>query len=105
MILLADKIQNDNRTHFRTMPITVRRNAYGRQLDSFSTEAEFKGLGKIPMTFIRAPYIETFSEDVEVLSVIDKHVVAARYKNQLALSFHPELNDDLSIHKMFLDFI
>ena len=105
MILLADKIQNDNRTHFRTMPITVRRNAYGRQLDSVSTEAEFKGLGKIPMTFIRAPYIETFSEDVEVLSVIDKHVVAARYKNQLALSFHPELNDDLSIHKMFLDFI
>lgn len=105
MILLADKIQNDNRTHFRTMPIAVRRNAYGRQLDSFSTEAEFKGLGKIPMTFIRAPYIETFSEDVEVLSVIDKHVVAARYKNQLALSFHPELNDDLSIHKMFLDFI
>lgn len=102
MILLADKIENDNKTHLRTMPITVRRNAYGRQLGSFYTESIFKGLGKVSMTFIRAPYISEVSDDTEVLAVVDNRIVAARYKNQLAVSFHPELNDDLSIHKMFL---
>lgn len=102
MILLADKIENDSKTHLQTMPITVRRNAYGRQLGSFYIESDFKGLGKIPMTFIRAPYISEVCDNVEVLAEVDGNIVAARYKNQLAVSFHPELNDDLSIHKMFL---
>ena len=62
-------------------------------------------MGKVPMTFIRAPYIENVFAETQVLAVIDNHIVAARYKNQLALSFHPELNEDLSIHKMFLGMI
>lgn len=105
LILLAKHLANDDTAHLATMPITVRRNAYGRQLGSFYTESDFKGLGKIPMTFIRAPYIEEVSKGVEVLAKIDGHMVAARYKNQLGLSFHPELNDDLSIHKLFIDMI
>lgn len=103
MILLADKIENDNKTYLRSMPITVRRNAYGRQLGSFYTESDFKGVGRVPMTFIRAPYISYISDEAEVLAVVDNHIVAARYKNQLAVSFHPELNDDLSIYRMFLE--
>ena len=57
LILLADKITNDSRSYFRTLPVTVRRNAYGRQLGSFYTEEKFGGIGCVPMTFIRAPYI------------------------------------------------
>ena len=59
MILLAEKLTNDSKLHLATMPITVKRNAYGRQLGSFFTEAEFGKLGKVPMTFIRAPYIDS----------------------------------------------
>ncbi len=105
MILLAEKIDNDDRTYFQTMPIVVHRNAYGRQLGSFCFDGEFKGIGKVPMTFIRAPYITRVSDEAEILATVDNHTVAARYKNQIALSFHPELNEDLSIHKMFLDSI
>ena len=75
--------------HFGTMPVCVKRNAYGRQLGSFFTEETFGNLGKIPMTFIRAPYIESAREDVEVLSKVDGKIVAAKFKNQTALSFHP----------------
>ncbi len=102
MILLAEKLENDERVHFATMPITVKRNAYGRQLGSFYTEGDFANLKKIPMTFIRAPYIEKTSSDVEILSRVDEKIVAARYKNQLALSFHPELNDNLQIYEWWL---
>ena len=102
MILLAEKLENDTRLHFATMPITVKRNAYGRQLGSFYAEENFADIGKIPMTFIRAPYIEKTSPEVEILSQVDKKIVAARYKNQLALSFHPELNDDLKIYEWWL---
>lgn len=105
LILLAEHLTNDATVHFGTMPVTVKRNAYGRQLGSFYTEAEFHGLGMIPMTFIRAPYIDKVSENVEVLAAIDGHIVAARYQNQLGLSFHPELNDSLEIHKLFLHMI
>lgn len=58
LLLLAERIENDARVHFATMDMVAVRNAYGRQLGSFSTKAEFKGLGEIPMTFIRAPYIQ-----------------------------------------------
>ena len=98
MILLAEKLEGDTVSHFATMPIAVKRNAYGRQLGSFHRDESFKGLGKIPMTFIRAPY-------VVVLAKVDGHIVAARYKNQLALAFHPELDKDRHIHKLFLDMI
>lgn len=65
--------------HFGTIPMQVKRNAYGRQLGSFHTEAEFKDLGLVPMSFIRAPYVESVSDGVEVLSVVDDHIVGVRY--------------------------
>ncbi len=102
LILLADKISNDAKIYFATMPMTVRRNAYGRQLGSFHIEAEFSGMGKIPMTFIRAPYIESVGDGVDVLARVNGKIIAARYKNQLALSFHPELDESRKIHKYFL---
>ena len=87
------------------MDITAVRNAYGRQLGSFYTESNFKGLGKIPMTFIRAPYIDSVSDHVEVLATVDGKIVAARQDNQLVTAFHPELNDDLSVHKYYLKMV
>lgn len=57
LILLAEHLSNDEHVYFGTLPVTVRRNAYGRQLGSFHTDAEVKGIGEVPMTFIRAPYI------------------------------------------------
>lgn len=105
LLLLANKIENDDRRHFATMDITAVRNAYGRQLGSFYTESEFKGLGTIPMTFIRAPYISSVSENAEVLAIVDKKIVAAKQKNQLVTAFHPELNNDLSVHNYFLNMV
>lgn len=105
LILLAKKIENDERSHFATMDITAVRNAYGRQLGSFYTDAHFKGIGEMPMTFIRAPYIEAASNSVEILASVDGHIVAARQDNQLVTAFHPELNSDLSVHKYFVDMI
>lgn len=104
MILLAKKLTNDSKVHLATMPITVKRNAYGRQLGSFFTEAEFGKLGKVPMTFIRAPYIDSVGDDVEVLAAVDEHIVAAQYGKQLALAFHPELDvaKSTAIHEYFV---
>ena len=104
MILLAEKLVNDDKVHFATMPITVRRNAYGRQLGSFHTHADFGDLGKIPMTFIRAPYIEAAGDGVQVLSAVDDKIVAAQYGKQLALAFHPELDaaESTAVHEYFL---
>ncbi|MCD8021846.1 MAG: pyridoxal 5'-phosphate synthase glutaminase subunit PdxT [Lachnospiraceae bacterium] len=72
LILLAEHLSNDENVWFGTLPVTVRRNAYGRQLGSFHTEAEFAGIGRVPMTFIRAPYIETVAPDVEILATVKK---------------------------------
>lgn len=92
--------------HLSTMNITAQRNAYGRQLGSFYTEDEFCGIGKVPMTFIRAPYIERVGEGVEVLATVDGKVVAARQQHQLVCAFHPELTpEDTRIHRYFLDMI
>lgn len=105
LILLAEKLENDSHTYFGTLPVIVKRNAYGRQLGSFFTEEDFKGIGKIPMTFIRAPYIENSSDDVDILAKENNHTIAVRYKNQLAMSFHPELDNDTRIHEYFVDMI
>ena len=105
LILLADNIDNDNREYFKTLPVTLKRNAYGRQLGSFYTEKEFKGIGIVPMTFIRAPYIKNVSVNVEILAKEREHIVAVRYRNQLAMSFHPELDEDERIHRYFIDMI
>ena len=102
LILLAEKISNDTRMHFATLPVTVMRNAYGRQLESFYTEGDFGELKNVPMEFIRAPYIESVGEGVEILSKVDDNIVAVKYNNQLAMSFHPELLSDTRIHEEFL---
>lgn len=101
-ILLAKHISNDKALYFETLPVTVRRNAYGRQLGSFITTALVKGIGDVRMNFIRAPYIESAEEGVDILSVVDGHIVAVKYKNQLALAFHPEVGKDTRIHESFL---
>lgn len=103
LLLLARRIKNDSRRHLATMDITAVRNAYGRQLGSFSAEAAFGGVGTIPLTFIRAPYIESVGEGVEILSEVGGHIVAARQGNQLVTAFHPELTDDRRVHRVFLD--
>ncbi len=105
LILLAKEIENDNKKHLAVMDIKVKRNAYGRQLGSFYTENEFKHVGIVPMTFIRAPYIESASPEVEILSVVDDHIVAAKQKNMLVTSYHPELNDDTRVHEYFVSMI
>ena len=105
LILLAGHIDNDDSIHIGTLPVTVKRNAYGRQLGSFVRTAAMKGFDEFPMTFIRAPYIESVKPGVEVLAEVDGHIVAVKYQNQIALAFHPELSDDTRIHQMFLGMI
>ena len=105
LILLAEHLSNDEHVYFGTLPVTVRRNAYGRQLGSFHTDAEVKGIGEVPMTFIRAPYIETADEQVQVLAHVDDRIVAVQYVAQIGLSFHPELDADNRIHEKFLELI
>lgn len=107
LILLAENIVGEEHVErIGTMNMTACRNAYGRQLGSFATKGQMKGIVRpIPMTFIRAPYIYKVEEDVEVLAEIDGRIVAARQGNQLATAFHPELNEDTSVHQYFLDMI
>lgn len=102
MILLAKELADSPVSHLATMNITVRRNAYGRQLGSFRAVAPFGDSGEIPMTFIRAPYIERAGEGAELLSIVDGHPVAARQGNQIATAFHPELTGDTTVHRLLL---
>ena len=101
-ILLAKNIINDSHTWFQTMNITVRRNAYGRQLGSFKIVAPFKDHGDVPMVFIRAPRIEDLGRFVTILSSHDGFPTAARELNMLVTSFHPEVTNDLTIHQYFI---
>lgn len=105
LILLAEHLSNDEHVYFGTLPVTVRRNAYGRQLGSFHTDAEVKGIGEVPMTFIRAPYIESADDQVQVLARVDDRIVAVQYGAQIGLSFHPELDADNRIHEKFLELV
>lgn len=102
LILLADEVEAGVPC-FSTMNITAKRNAYGRQLGSFHTDAEFDGLGQVPMTFIRAPYIAQAREGVEILAEVDGKIAAARQGRQLVTAFHPELDGDTRIHEYFLN--
>ena len=104
LILLAKSVEGGI-SCLGTMDIRVKRNAYGRQLGSFSTEQTFKGIGKIPMTFIRAPYIAEGSGSAEVLAETGGKIVAARQGRQLACAFHPELTKDVRVHQYFLDMV
>lgn len=106
MILLANSVENEERERLATMDIFVRRNAYGRQLGSFYTVAPVKGIGDdVPMTFIRAPYIISVGNGVEVLATVDGNIVAARQNHQLVCSFHPELNTDTRFHQYFVEMV
>jgi pyridoxal 5'-phosphate synthase pdxT subunit len=107
MILLAKKISNDSKTHLNVMNIEVKRNAYGSQLNSFKTLKLVKEVSEnsIPLVFIRAPYVENIWGQVEVLCEIEGNIVACKENNILATSFHPELTEDLSFHKYFVEMI
>ena len=105
LILLAQHIEGDDTVHLGTLPVTVKRNAYGRQLGSFYYEGGIKGIGTYPMEFIRAPYIESVGDDVEILAEVEEKIVGVAYKNQLAFSFHPELTGNDKIHEKFLELI
>ena len=105
LILLAKRLDaHDDRGTPRlgTLDVLVQRNAYGRQLGSFRTESELAGVGRVPMTFIRAPYVMEAGPGVEVLGQVDGRIVAVRQGRQLALAFHPELDESAAVHEAFL---
>jgi 5'-phosphate synthase pdxT subunit len=93
-----------DRNHLGLMEIEARRNAFGRQLQSFEADVVVRGLGDEPVraVFIRAPWIEQAGPEVDVLGEIDGHAVVARQDNLLVAAFHPELTDDLRLHALFL---
>jgi 5'-phosphate synthase pdxT subunit len=107
LILLAKKVLDSDLGPLEIMDIEVQRNAYGRQVDSFETELSFPSLGEESFrgVFIRAPVIQKVEAGVETLCRLNGHAVAVKQGNMLACSFHPELTDDLRLHKYFLDFI
>lgn len=104
LILLAKQEDGHPREGLCTMDIDVCRNAYGRQLGSFQATGEVSGISdKLPMTFIRAPYVHrVLSPEVEILSKVDGHIVAVRQGHQLATAFHPELTTDYHLHQYFI---
>lgn len=109
LILLAKHIQGTSKAakalyNIGTMDITAQRNAYGRQLGSFATEASLQGIeDPVKMVFIRAPYITEVGKNVQVLARVDGNIVAARQGCQLVTAFHPELTTDLSVHRYFIE--
>ena len=107
MILLAKSLENDPTVHLGVMDITVERTAYGRQLGSFTTEVEIEKISsnKIPLVFIRAPYVTQVKSDVDILLEVNDHIVACQQKQMLATSFHPELTKDTSFHRYFINMI
>jgi 5'-phosphate synthase pdxT subunit len=108
MILIAKDVSDNNLEPLGLMNITVKRNAFGRQRESFETELSIPALGEEPFpgVFIRAPYIEETDDKVEVLARLSNGtVVAARQGKLLAAAFHPELTTDLRFHRYFLDIV
>lgn len=106
MVLLAKKVSNPDMNTLALMDIEVKRNAFGRQLDSFETKISIPLLGDEPFqaVFIRAPLIDDAGPDVDIIGRLpDNKIVAARQGNILALSFHPELSNDSRIHRYFLE--
>ena len=94
-----------DRSHLGIMGIEARRNAFGRQIKSFETDLVLKGFGEQPLraVFIRAPWIERYDDDVEILADVDGHPVAARQGRVLAVAFHSELTDDLRLHRWLVE--
>lgn len=105
LILLAEHLDGDATAHLATLPVCVKRNAYGRQLSSFTATADVGDIAGYPLVFIRAPYISAADANVQILAAVDGNTVAVRYKNQIGLAFHPELTDDTRIHASFLNLV
>ncbi len=107
MILLANELDGTDDVHLKVMDIKVRRNAYGRQLDSFVTHDRIEGVSDepVPLVFIRAPYIVEMNEKVDLIHKVNGDVVAVRQGNMLATSFHPELTENTKFHEYFVGMI
>jgi 5'-phosphate synthase pdxT subunit len=88
-----------DREHLGVLDVSARRNAFGRQVESFETDVSVKGSGAMKAVFIRAPWVEDVGEGVEVLAEVDGHPVAVRQDNVLAVAFHPELTGDARLHE------
>ncbi|MFE9279249.1 pyridoxal 5'-phosphate synthase glutaminase subunit PdxT [Paenibacillus glucanolyticus] len=106
LIVLAERIQGDEEAHLKLMDITVARNAFGRQRESFETDLDVKGIDeKVRAVFIRAPLILEVGAGVEVLSTYKDEIVTARQRHLLAASYHPELTDDYRLHQYFVEMV
>ncbi|NIK72310.1 MULTISPECIES: pyridoxal 5'-phosphate synthase glutaminase subunit PdxT [unclassified Paenibacillus] len=106
LIILANKIEGQEDAHLQLMDMVVARNAFGRQRESFETDLPIQGIDEpIRAVFIRAPLIKEVGSSVEVLSVYNDEIVAARQGHLLACSFHPELTDDYRLHAYFVDMV
>ncbi len=102
LILLAQTLKDDPVKHLATLPVTVQRNAYGRQLGSFSVSSDVREITDFPLVFIRAPYITEVSSDTKILTIVNHHIVGVEYQNQICLAFHPEMTNDTRIHEYFI---
>ena len=104
MILLAAEVVDgrEGQPLLGGLDITVRRNAFGSQVDSFESDLDVAGVGEVHAVFIRAPWVERAGADVEVLATVDGHPVAVRHGSLLATSFHPELTPDTRLHELFV---
>ncbi|MGV0851566.1 pyridoxal 5'-phosphate synthase glutaminase subunit PdxT [Mycolicibacterium phlei] len=108
MIMLASEILDAGApgreaTPLKAIDMTVRRNAFGRQVDSFEADLDFTGIdGPVHAVFIRAPWVERVGPDVEVLARAGDHIVAVRHGTAIATAFHPEMTGDRRIHKLFV---
>ena len=104
MIMMARAVEGRDQFTLNLLDITVRRNAFGAQVHSFEDHVEFKGLAEgVTGVFIRAPIVTQAGPDVEVLSTYRDQVVAVRQGNRIGTSFHPELTEDLRLHRWFLE--
>ncbi|PTI71614.1 pyridoxal 5'-phosphate synthase glutaminase subunit PdxT [Mammaliicoccus vitulinus] len=103
LILLAKAVVGQE-SHLNKLNVVVERNSFGRQVDSFEQDLDVKGIDEaVNAVFIRAPYIQSAHEGVEVLSTVEDRIVAVRQNQYLGISFHPELTDDYKIMKYFIE--
>ena len=106
LIVLADRIEGQEEAHLQLMDMTVARNAFGRQRESFETDLAIKGIDEpVRAVFIRAPLIKSIGPKVEALSVYKGEIVTARQGKLLAASYHPELTDDYRLHAYFVEML
>ncbi|WP_214830079.1 pyridoxal 5'-phosphate synthase glutaminase subunit PdxT [Exiguobacterium algae] len=105
MILLANEVEGYD-AHLKKIPMVVKRNAFGRQVDSFEVSLPVKGIDEpVEAVFIRAPQVASVEPHVEVLAEVEEAIVAVRYGHYVACSFHPELTEDVSLHRYFVDLV